>query len=520
MNKTTVVLSVALAMILLLTSGCGSPTPMVSETAGPTPMVSETAIPSPAVKDTLIIATTYDVTTFSRLGEMTGSDLRVFINMFDTLVINRNGETSPSLAESWTVSDDGLNYTFNLRKGVRFTNGEELKASDVVFTINQSMASEFTSYNFSSVADVIAVGDYTVQVTLSTPNATFLTGALSEMAVLSEKVWNDGGGTVEGYNQNPVGTGPYVLSEHNIGQNIVLVRNENYWGTKPAIKAVTFQVISDPNTAVVALQSGDIDVLYYAPPASIAELTNDPNLKVNEFIENELKSILVNCAATPFDDVRVRQALSYAIDKDSVIQIAGNGNGVQAGILATPNVFGYSDKVKGYDYDVAKAKELLAAAGYAEGLTIDMMTLPGVYATIAEVLQQQFSAVGITANIQTLDKNSYVEALITGNFQLGVFGIDMGTDMDFWSQIFEIGAGRDFVNYNGTEVSDLLKEARGTNDRNERLLLYEQVLQKLRDDAPLIPIYVAKGQIFTNKDLTLGYIDTMSIFSVAEVYWK
>ena len=508
MKRKIVALSVVLTMILTSAAGCAGESNAPG--AGETPSTG---------KDTLAIAITYDVTTFTRLSDMSGSDLRVFNNMFDPLIFSRKGEVTPCLAESWMVSDDGLTYTFNLRKNVKFTNGEELKASDVVFTFEQSMASAYTASSFSSVEDVIALDDYSVEVTLLSPNATFFL-SVSQMPIISEKVWVDAGGTAEGYNQNPVGTGPYILSEHNIGQNIVLERNENYWGEKPAIKTVNFQIISDPNTAAVALQSGDIDVFYYPTETSIAELRQQPNLKANHFIENELKCVFVNCSAEPFDDVRVRQALSYAIDKESMILIAANGNAIQSDILATPDVFGYSDNIEGYEYNVEKAKELLSEAGYANDLEVNIIALPGVYTTIAEVLQQQYALVGVTATVQTLDKNAYVEALISGNYQLGTFGSDLEPDLNFWSQIFEEGAGRNMVFYNNTDVSNMLKKGRETIDTNKRLQIYEQLLQRLRDDVPIIPLYCANGQIFTNKDLTIGYIDTQSIFLAAEAHWN
>lgn len=508
MKRKVVVFSVVFVMILTLATGCSGETDV--------PPTSATASVD---ADNLTIAMTYDVTTFTPLGDMSASDLRVFCNMFDPLVISRKGEVLPCLATSWQVSDDGLTYTFNLREGVQFTNGEELKASDVVFTFKQSMASAYTAAYFSSVKDAVATDDYTVTVTLSSPNSTLLL-SVSQMPIISEKAWIDAGGTVDGFNQNPVGTGPYMLSEHNIGQSIVLVRNENYWGAKPAIKTVNFQIISDPNTAVVALQAGDIDVLYYPPAASIAELSNNPNLKAIDFIENELKCIFINCSTKPFDDVRVRQALSYAIDKDSIMLIAGNPNGVKCDVLATPDVFGYSDSVEGYEFNAEKAKALLAEAGHSDDINVNIIALPGIYTTIAEVLQQQFSAVGVTATVQTLDKNAYVEAIISGGYQMGTFGIDMYPDMDFWSQIFEEGAGRNMVFYNNTEVSDMIREGREAIDSNERLRIYEQLLQKLRDDVPIIPLYCASGQVFVNKDLNLGYIDTQSIFLAAEAYWN
>ncbi len=516
MKKKLFALVLSLAMILLLAAGCGDSTSGAASTVEP----GTSSAPAP-VKDTVTIALLSDVGSLCTLSTVYNTDLMVCWNIYDSLTTFKDGKVVPSLAETWDVSDDGLTYTFYLNQGVKFHNGEELKASDVVFTYEQAMASPYTASVVESIETVSAVDDYTVEFALKYAYSPFVSYATVQIGIMSEKAWDDAGGTVEAYAQNPIGSGPYRIVRHDSGQDVVLEAFDEYWGTAPSIKTVTYEVITDPNTALIALQSGDVDMFYPLPTAGLDALRADPALNIVDYNTGALMYVTINTTAAPFDDVRVRQAINYAIDKDSVILMAADGNGTVADSVINDAFFGYSDQVEGYDYDVERAKELLAEAGYEDGFSVTISTISGAYEKVAQILQQQLGEIGITVDVQMVEQNAFLTDLVNKNYQLGVISATMPLkDLDAWSMMFTSTSPNNFTGFADEELDDLFAQGRLTSDENQRLQIYEELLKRFNDDAMIAPIYHIIAQIGTNADLTIGPTAYEEFYKVAEWSWN
>jgi peptide/nickel transport system substrate-binding protein len=469
-----------------------------------------------SAKDSIILAISADMASLDPLNSSLETDHYIWSGIFDTLVIDVDGEILPSLAKSWGISDDGLTYTFHLEEGVKFHNGEELKADDVVFSIKAAKESGYISGYVDQVSDAVAVDNYTVETILSSPNAAFLL-ALTKVPIENEKAVNEAG---ENFGQQPIGTGPYKFVRHDVGESIILERFDDYFQGPASIKNVEFRVISDDNTAAVALKSGDVDYLYRVPVTSIPGMESDPNFSVHYFDYASLFMVLMNCTAEPFDNVLVRQAINYAIDKDPIIQGVEEGYAKQADGAFGEMIFGHSADVKGYTYDIEKAKELLAQAGYPDGFTVTYLTLSaGPLRKSAEILQEQLSKIGITVEIDSREATSAITDLRNGNFQIATIQNAFPPDAENWKLLYASESGLNWSFYKNPKVDELFLSGAATTDTAERLAVYKEVAQLLNDEAVVAPLYWKVGVEIGKSDLQVGYIDTSGIPKVAEMSW-
>ena len=321
----------------------------------------------------------------------------VFHNVFEGLVLfDETGALIPGLAESWDISDDGLTYTFHLRDDVTFHNGKAFSAEDVVYTYESLSGlggEEALSSKFKNLTSVEAVDDYTVTMTLAEADAAFL--QYTRVAVLPKGY--------EDQSSAPVGTGPFVFEKYVPGQMVVLEKNEDYYDESrmPKIDEAQIYIMGDDSAVLTALQSGQLDAgIVYADSADY--LTGD--FTVNSSPQNMVQLFALNNSATPFDDVRVRQAISYAIDSDTIAKTIGYGKVFVSNQYAVEGTMFYNPDVKGYGYDVDQAKALLADAGYADGFTTTIYC--GVDQALTDYLvaiQGYLKAVGITLNIDEME---------------------------------------------------------------------------------------------------------------------
>lgn len=401
--------------------------------------------------------------------------------------LNSDGTVEPLLAESWDISDDGLAYTFHLKQGVKFHNGEEMKASDVVFSYNYAKESPFTA-SFGALFDAVeAVDDYTVKVTLAAPFAPFLSNAAASM-IHSEKAVAEAG---DDYGLNPVGTGPFLFKSYELGQKVTFERFDDYHGGPAALKTVVYKIVSDSNTALVSLESGTVDYVFIVPEISYQSLLENDELQVIEFDSRELTHLTMNLSTEPFNDVRVRQAVNYALDKEAIVKIALEGLGTPATYVLNDKYFGYSDKVTGYDYDPEKAVALLEEAGYPDGLNLTLTTCDR-YSKTAQVVQEQLGQVGINLEMEQTDQNAMMEAVAAGDYTISLFMWSLDSDADSWRYMFKTGDIVNYAPYSNPEVDELFVQAQQTTDSDARVEIYNQLFQIISDDAVMAPIFHAK----------------------------
>lgn len=506
MRRKSIGLFLASAMMLLtLLTGCGG-----NDAAKDSNQPANDGQPSSSNeakdKDNITLRLDANVSTMDPNYSATTTNGHVMAQIYDTLYFTYQDHTvEPRLAESYEISDDNLTYTFKLRKGVKFHNGEEFKASDVVFTINKALDSAWLFSTVEQIESAEAADDYTVNIHLKNVYAPFLE-TISLMYMLNEKAVTEAG---DAYGSSPVGTGPYKFVSYENASILKLTRFDDYFRGPASIKDITFNVIPDINTATIALETGETDFGGFSS-ASYNEIKNTSNLVIEETTSGHLMFIMMNVEQAPFDNKLIRQAVNYAVDREFMVDASAGGLADYSSTFLNPNVLGYSDKVKQYTYDTEKAKELLKEAGIQAPITIDSIkTIDGSFKKVAEILQSSLSDIGIVTDIELLEQNKYVEDAMSGNYGIGVMGSEIGIDADSFSTFFtpeNIDGGNNMARYNNEEVSNLFAECRKTLDMNKRLEIYEKCFNIIEEDSPYVSLYNKKAMVAHDKSLKVDRI--------------
>lgn len=394
-------------------------------------------------------------------------------NVYETLVkLEADGSITGLLAESWSVSDDGLTYTFELRDGVTFHNGGALDADDVVFSINHVLTKE-PAHPFATtlapISTVAAVDPATVAITVEQVSANLLFFLTQSQGVILDE---SAVGTIA---NSPVGTGPFVFDSWTVGDSINLVRNDDYWGDPALLERVTFRYINDPNALNNAMLGDNLDIVAgVSAPELLTAFESDDRFEVLQGLSNGEVTLSLNGRRPPLDDVRVRQAITHAIDRRAVVDLAYAGYGTVIGTFSTPLDPWYRDLTDVYPYDPARAGELLAEAG-AEDITLEMILPPVSYATRSgEIIASQLAEVGITVNIT--------------NVEWGVWLDDVFTNHDYDMSIVAHVEPRDLGQYgnpdyywgnDSPQVAAILEQADAEPDADVRNELYASVLEEI-----------------------------------------
>lgn len=423
----------------------------------------------------------------------------VMFNVFEGLMKpTPDGDLIPAVAESCELSEDKTTYTFTLREGVRFHNGEPVDTADVVYSIQRcadDTEGEPLVPALSAVKSITA-DDTTVTIALDQPNTEFL--SYLTLAILPE-----------GYDRQdtaPVGTGPFRFVSRAAQDNIVLERFADYWGTPAYLDRVTFKIMENADSIIVSLQSGAVDLFAHLSSTQAAQLENDFNIE--EGTMNLVQALYLNNAQKPFDDVRVRQALCYAVDKQGIIDIAFSGYGHPIGSSMYPAFGKYFDEslTNYYSRDIEKAKALLADAGYPDGFSMTI-TVPSNYQPhidTAQVIVEQLKEVGITAEIQLVEWGTWLSDVYAGQqFQSTVVGVD-ASNMTARALLerFSSTAGNNFINYNNAEYDALFSQALDAFDDAGQTALYKQMLRNLTENAANVYIQDLADLVAVRKGLT------------------
>jgi len=383
------VVSFTLILGLLLLAGCSS------EPAG----------------DQLVVAIPTDPDGFHPHQSVAAASAEIAFNIYEGLVkAAPDGSIVPALATEWEISPDGMVYTFTLRDGVKFHNGRELTPADVAYCLNRLIDPEITakSRDFGGVVSIEA-RDNQVVITLTKPDAAFLALLTEFGASIYPKEAEEQLSTL------PIGTGPYVLTAWAPNNHLVLVKFEHYWNPQlPKLREVTLKIIPEPSTAVNSLLTGHVDLIPRLEPDYLHQMENQPNLTIIDSPMNLVQLMAINNSVAPFDDIRVRQAINYAINREAIIQGAAWGKGTAIGSNLSPAMGAwYKDMTSLYTYNPGKAKELLAEAGYPDGFTTTLH-LPAPYPlhrSAGEIITDQLAAVGINLNIQVIEWGAWLEQI-------------------------------------------------------------------------------------------------------------
>lgn len=423
-------------------------------------------------------------------------------------------EVEPDLAESYEVSPDGLKWTFHLRKGVRFQDGTPFNADAVKFSVMRQMDEHhpyhvagkmrYTTLLFGDksstetqlVTDVSAPDDYTVVFTLARRYVPFAKNlAMTPAAIVSPAAAHTYG---QDFNTTMVGTGAFRLRSYRRDESVVLERNPDFWGAKPPLDEIRFRILRDANVRMNSLRKGESDVITGVEPTALPMLEGDKNIVVLSEPSMNLGYIALNNQRAPFDNKMVRQALNYAIDRDYIVNTLFSKTSVAATGIIPPGMLGYDAARKGYAYDPAKAKELLAQAGYPNGFTVTFSThdRPRVYNPVgiklAERVQQDLAKVGITAKIDQMEFPAFLARQKSKDFQIANGGwiSDNGDPDNF---IYDLAGREDNEGgYSNPEATKVMREAAGEQDEQKRAELYKKAEAMLKENPPFIPVNNAK----------------------------
>ncbi|MEO9631133.1 MAG: ABC transporter substrate-binding protein [Sulfitobacter sp.] len=361
-------------------------------------------------------------------------DSVLYTNVFEGLTrFMGDGSVVPGLAESWEISEDGLTYTFKLREGVTFHDGTTMDAEDVKFTLDRINAEDSANAQkalYATISEVNVIDPQTVEVKLSEPNGNMLFNlAWGDAVIVAPE-------TVEAIKQTPIGTGAFKFENWNQGDKITLTRNDDYWGEAPALASATFKFISDPTAAFASVMAEDVDVFTGFPaPENIPQFEADPRFQVL-IGSTEGETILsINNKREPFDNVKVREAVAHAIDRQAIIDGAMFGYGTPIGTHFAPHNPDYVDLTEMSSYDPEKSKALLAEAGFPDGFETTLHLPPPSYARRGgEIIAAQLAEVGIKAQITNVEWAQWLETVFKGkDFGLSIVSHTEPMDINIYA---------------------------------------------------------------------------------------
>jgi peptide/nickel transport system substrate-binding protein len=440
-------------------------------------------------------------------------------NVFEGLVtVDEAGKVQPQLAKSWEISPDGLTYTFKLETGVTFHDGEAFDSASAKFALDRARAADSVNPQkrfFASIASIDTPDPETLVLHLSAPTGSLLywLGWPASVMVAPNSAAGD--------KTKPIGTGPFKFVSWAKGDKVELERSLDYWDKAASVKLdrVTFRFIADPQAQAAALKSGDVDAIpEFAAPELMSSFEGDPKL-LAKIGNTELKVVAgMNNARKPFDDKRVRQALMMAIDRKTVVDGAWSGLGTPIGSHYTPNDPGYVDLTGKLAYDPAKAKALLAEAGYPNGFTFTIKSPQMAYAPrSAQVMQAMLAEIGVTMNIEPTEfPAKWVQDVMKDRaYEMTIVAHAEPMDIDIYS--------RDpyYFNYRNPAFNDLMKKVQETSDPAAQAKIYGEAQTILAEDVPALYLFVMpKLGVWNRKLKGLWENEPIPSNVLTNVFWE
>ncbi|MEF9990723.1 MAG: ABC transporter substrate-binding protein [Romboutsia sp.] len=490
--------ALALTMVLSLMVGCSS--------TGKTDTSSESE-QNPSTDEKVLVYGSGDYTNINPVLYEHGEINSLLFN--GLTAHNKDNKIVPALAESWEFDKQTNTYTFKLRNNVKWHDGEKFTAEDVKFTVESIMnpdnASEIAS-NYEDITNIEIVDETTIKITLKAPNTAMLD--YLTVGILPKHILDGKDIATDGFNQNPIGTGPFKLSTWDKGQSITLAKNEDYFEKEPELDKVVFKIVEDANAKVLQLKSGELD-LAQVTPKDIALFEENKDFKINTMTTADYRGILYNFNAPLFkENKELPNALSYAIDRKAIIDSVLLGNGysayspLQAGPYNNPDI-------EKFDYNPTKAKEELEKSGWTlngEGiyekngtkLSFEIVCGQGdqVRIDMANICSQQFKEIGVDAKVVI---NAKIDWANQDSYLIG-WGSPFDPD-DHTYKVFGTDKGSNFSSYSNTKIDELLQKARETENEEEKLNYYKEFQEEMTQDMPytyiayINAIYVGKANI-------------------------
>lgn len=457
------------------------------------------------VDQDLVVAQLSDAVSLDPHGSNDSPSSNVRTKIYENLLyFDLDMELQPELATDWEAVDE-TTWRFTLREDVTFHDGEEFNAEAVKANLERVTDEEFGSerlFLYEMITEINVVDEYTVEIVTEYPFAPLL----SHLA-------HDGGGMISpaaieeaGFDEvEAVGTGPFELDSWEPGDEVVLVRNEDYWGDAPNLDSITFQVVPEESTRLALVENGEAHIAPFEQPTNQARVESAQSMDLMLYDSLSLDYIGMNTEKEPFDDVQVRQAITMAIDRESMVEGILEGAGTPAIGPLSELVFGFTEDVESLDYDPEGAEELLAEAGYEDGFETTLWTNDNARRMeIAEIVQNDLAEVGIDVEIEVLEWGAYLDETSEGNHDMYILGwvtvtgdADYGLYALFHSDSHGATGNRSF--YSNDRVDELLDEGREETDMDEREQIYADVQNELVPEAPHINLYHPQWMVAVNE---------------------
>ena len=432
-------------------------------------------------------------------------------NIYEGLTaIDKDLKIIPSLAESWTVSEDGKTYTFKLRTGVKFHDGSAMEAADVVASVRRLQSKDVASplaSRLSAVESANTVDAQTVELKLKEPSAALLS-SLATIAIVPRSVETN----KDALQKTPVGTGPFKFQEWQPNGYILLTRNDAYWEKGlPKLSGLKFNIVPESATRQVGLTNGQYALLPNIDAATALQLKGKPNVKLAETMDLAYTLVGMNVSKPPFDNPKVREAVNYAINRKEIVDAALFGAGVPGGPLS-PALKSWALDVKEfgcYAHDPAKAQALLKEAGVTTPVTVSMKVLPRQdIKDIAQVVQEQLNKAGFKVELINQEQGQFIQDWRNSNFDMFA-SINAGQpDPDeYFYRTFRTGGSTNVFKYSDAEIDSLLDKARTLSNQAERKTAYDAVQKKLACTGPVA--HLTYGTLFSAMNDKLKGYDVM-----------
>ncbi|MCW4456834.1 ABC transporter substrate-binding protein [Microbacterium sp. MPKO10] len=509
----TVIAALGAAAALLL-SGCSA------TASGPTD-------DGPVSGGDLVFARATGVTSLNTTTVHNNVSIFTAEQLMETLftVSDDGKDIEPWLATGYEISDDELTYTVTLRDDVEFSNGQKLTAEDVKFSIDQDTKTADTGWGYinEAIKEVRVVDDLTVEFELKYVSSPFL----AVLTMFSNQIVPKGyaGMSVDEFYENPIGTGPFVLDEWKKGQYFKVVRNENYWQKdKPYLDSVQWNVVADVNTRKLQLQGGQIDVDVQPDWSSFDSLNETPGIVAKAFDSTLSWNIAFNQEREPFDDVHVRRAIAYAVDRQAIVDAVLFGNGTPANSLIAPGTPYYDENADGPSFDLEKAKAELAKSEYPDGFSTTLLISSGntEKSSTAQIIQAALKKIGITVEITPLGPTTAHDAVLAMDYDMTLSGWTMDIpDPDQWTT-FAVdpagGSNSDNTGYNNPEAIAINTKAKEESDPEKRAELYSELQRITGKDAFLAYLYYSPYGFAFSESVKGFHVTPLGNYHLEDVY--
>lgn len=502
------------------------------------------AAPKPKIGGTLVYGRGADSVSLDPANVTDGESMRVTRQIYEGLVSYSEKDTSiePALATSWENSKDGLIWTFKLRKNVKFHDGTPFNAAAVKFSFERQMFKDHPYHHgdfeywlgmFGGFPGVVksvdVVDDLTVRFKLERPQAPFLANlAMSNFVIFSPDAVKKFG---EDIGNHPIGTGPFKFVRWDHGDKITVEANMDYWAGRPYLDKIIFRSIPDNSARLIELQSGGIHLMDSLNPDDVALVNKDKNLQVLLRPPFNVGYLAMNMDKKPFDNVYVRQAVSYAINKAALVKAFYAGLAQPAKNMTPPSLWGYNNKVTDYTYSVSRAKTLLAKAGYPKGFETTLWAMPVARpympqpTKIGEAIQANLAAIGIKAKIVSFDWGTYLDKISNGEHDMCLIGWtgDNGDPDNFLYMLLDKdqavkGSANNYSFYRSEELHKVLIEAQRVSDQKTRSALYMKAHEIIHRDAPVVPLVHSTPPLAAFKHV-MGYYPHPTQNEVMNLVW-